>query len=121
MFNGDSLGSAFSKGGGMSHNDDVIDFKTGTRFYHRKAGAEYVQMMRDMEMDAQITLPDVFVIELENGVTEKQIVDGYNKFISEQVKPPSSNRNDKKNPDRFWRIKAFQDCGGLLAAGAWGA
>ena len=77
--------------------DDVIDFKPQSGFAIEKLAPVIVKAMREMDMDAQINLPGKVILEIERECTEEEIIEGYNGYMSTQLKSrPASNRNDKK-------------------------
>lgn len=78
-------------------NDDVIDFTPEPGFTIENLAVTIVEMMRDMDMDAQVNLPDNVVVEIDRDCTVKEIIAGYKKFIASQVRARApSNKNEKE-------------------------
>jgi len=97
MLQCDSLGEGFQARGSHVTPMTMSLISKPEPGFTSKSWRGYCSDDGDMEMDAQITLPDGFVIELENGVTEKQIVDGTTNLSRNRSKNPRpSNRNDKE-------------------------
>jgi hypothetical protein len=88
------------KGFGMTRrhsDDDVIDFTPETGFVIEKLAETIVRMMRDLDMDAHVNLPDGTVIEIEKECTMKEIIDGYKDFLAGRVRARTpSNKNEKE-------------------------
>ena len=77
--------------------DDVLDFKPESGFAIAKLAPMIVKAMQEMDMDAQISLPGKVILEIEKECTEEEIIDGYNGYMSTQMKSrPASNRNEKQ-------------------------
>jgi hypothetical protein len=79
-------------------DDHVIDFKPETGFTIEKLAKQIVDMMRDLDMDARITLPDA-VIEIEKECTAKEIIDGYKEFIATKIRGRTSANKNEKEPE----------------------
>ena len=82
----------------MSHHQEgqVIDFTPEDGFVIEKLAETIVKAMREMDMDAQINLPDKVVLEIEKDCTEQEIIEGYKDYMSSRPKArPASNRNEK--------------------------
>ena len=80
-------------------DDDVIDFTPESGFVIEKLAPTIVQMMRDLDMDAHVTLPDDVVIEIDKDCTTQEIIKGYKDYMAGRIKArPPSNRNEKKEP-----------------------
>lgn len=78
-------------------DDNVIEFTAETGFVIESLAKTIVQMMRDLDMDAHISLPDNTIIEIDKSCTAKEIVAGYKEYMASHVKSrPVSNRNEKE-------------------------
>ena len=86
------------KRGGMPRrtDDHVINFTPESGFVIEKLAEAVVKAMREMNMDAQVTLPGRVILEIERDCTEREIIDGYNAYISSQINRSASNKNDKE-------------------------
>ncbi len=79
-----------------SGKDHVLDFTPESGFVIEKLAASIVDMMREMDMDACLNLPDGTVIDIEKECTKKDIIDGYKKYIASSISARSvSNKNEK--------------------------
>lgn len=82
-------------------DDDVIDFTPETGFTIEKLAITIVDMMRDLDLDAHINLPDGTVIEIDKECTVKEIVEGYKGFLAGHIRARTpSNKNEKDSPPR---------------------
>jgi len=77
-------------------DDSVIHFTPEQGFIIESLARTIVQAMRDMDMDAQVNLPDGTAMDIQKSCTAKEIVDGYNEFIKKQVSARiPSNKNEQ--------------------------
>lgn len=77
-------------------DDDVINFTPEPGFTIENLAVTIVQMMRDLDMDAHVNLPNDIVIEISKDCTAKEIISGYKEYMSARVKSrPASNKNEK--------------------------
>ncbi|MFH1158360.1 MAG: hypothetical protein V1721_05690 [Pseudomonadota bacterium] len=80
-----------------SQDDEVINFTPESGFTIESLAATVVQMMRELDMDACVNLPDRVVLEIEKECTAKEIIAGYKKFIARKIKSRTpSNKNEKE-------------------------
>lgn len=78
-------------------DDNVIEFTPEPGFMIEALAPQIVQMMRDMDMDAHINLPDRVTIEIERDCTVKEIITGYKEYIKTRISGrAASNRNEKE-------------------------
>ena len=78
---------------------EILDFTPENGFKIEKLAPMIVTAMTEMNMDAQLTLPGRVVLEIEQGCTAEEIIDGYKEYLSAQVRSrPASNRNEKLEP-----------------------
>ncbi len=83
----------------MSGDDkeNVLDFTPQSGFVIEKLAVSIVDMMREMDMDARINLPDGTVIDIEKECTTKDIIDGYKEYMANSISArPASNKNEKE-------------------------
>jgi hypothetical protein len=87
-----------TKGVWMPRNeDDVIHFTAERGFVIETLAPTIVQMMRDLDMDAHVSLPSGDVIEIEKDCTAKEIIKGYKAYMADHVSArPVSNKNEKE-------------------------
>ena len=75
----------------------MISFTPETGFSIEKLAALLVQTMRELDMDAQINLPNNVTIEVDKECTAKEIIDGYKEFLAKKIRATvASNKNEKK-------------------------
>ncbi|MBU6474820.1 MAG: hypothetical protein KGQ70_02540 [Alphaproteobacteria bacterium] len=80
-----------------SEKDDVLDFTPESGFVIEKLAVSIVDMMREMDMDARLNLPDGTVIDIEKECTKQDIVAGYKEYVANSISSrPASNRNEKE-------------------------
>ncbi|MCK5555628.1 MAG: hypothetical protein KAI76_05280 [Alphaproteobacteria bacterium] len=84
----------------MSHHqndeEEVINFTPKPAFTIESLASTVIQMMRELDMDACINLPDNVVLEIDKECTAKEIIAGYKKFIARKLKSSMpSNKNEK--------------------------
>ena len=78
-------------------DDDVIDFTPETGFVIEKLARMIVQMMREMDMDAHVNLPNDVVLEIDKECTAKEIIKGYKDYVAGRISArPPSNRNERQ-------------------------
>jgi hypothetical protein len=79
-------------------DDDVIEFTPESGFTIESIAPMVVQVMREMEMDARLILPNDIVVEIDRDCTVKEIVAGYKEYMKSQIKSrPASNKNEKES------------------------
>lgn len=76
----------------------VLDFRPESGFSIEKLAEMIVQAMRELDMDAQISLPGSVVLEIERECSEQEIVDGYNTYMSTRIGTQSASNKNEKEP-----------------------
>lgn len=84
------LGRAMMQG----NDDDILTFTPESGFVIEKLASDIVQMMKNLDMDAHIQLPDGTVIEVERDCSKQDIISGYKAYLAGRTSSPS-NKNDR--------------------------
>ena len=62
-----------------------------------EAAPTIVQAMREMDMDAEINLPNKVTLEIDRNCTAQEIIKGYKDYMARRVRTrPVSNKNEKE-------------------------
>lgn len=96
-----SLWESLARRGNMprrGNDSQVLDFRPESGFIIEKLAQMVVDAMREMDMDAQISLPGQVVLEIERECTEQEIVDGYNTYMATHGKTRQASNRNEKNP-----------------------
>lgn len=82
---------------GRQDDDNVINFTPESGFVIEALADTIVQMMKDLDMDAHVNLPDGTIIEVDKDCSRKEIIKGYKDYMAGRIKASApSNKNERE-------------------------
>jgi hypothetical protein len=78
--------------------DDVIVFTAEAGFTIEKLAVTIVQMMQDMDMDAQVKLPSGATLEIDKECTTREIIEGYKDFMADHITARTASNKNEPQP-----------------------